>query len=134
MERASVFGATRTSCAPEAHGAALAGGVVALLLALGAVLPLGDQRDHRVRRGAVELGAVGIFESEHVPAEFDGRQLHSQADAEIRNLVLARETHRGDLALDAALAEAAGNRGWRPCPRARACRASRCRWTRCSAR
>ena len=59
--------------------------------------------------GAVEFGAVGVLEAEHVPAEFDDRELHPQADAEIRNLVLARETHRGDLAFDAALAEAAGH-------------------------
>ena len=34
--------------------------LVARLRAVHLVLPLGDQRDHRVRGGAVELGAVGV--------------------------------------------------------------------------
>ena len=42
-------------------------------------------------------------------ADFDDGHLHAEADAEIGHLVLARETHRGDLALGAALAEAAGH-------------------------
>src|SRR5688572_2676918 len=71
----------------EAHGAALAGGVVALLLTLGDVLPLGDECDNGMRTGAVELGAVRIFEAERVAAELDRRELHAEADAEIRNLV-----------------------------------------------
>ena len=40
-------------------------------------------------------------------AVFDDRHLHPQADAEVRHAVLARVAHRLDLALDAALAEAA---------------------------
>ena len=59
--------------------------------------------------GAVEFSAVGVFESEHVAAEFDARELHPETDAEIGNLVFARPAHRGDLAFDAALAEAAGH-------------------------
>ncbi len=109
MARASVFGADAHFLRAEAHGAALAGAVVALLLALRGVLPFGDQRDHRMRGGAVELGAVGVLEPEHVAAVFDDRELHAEADAEVRNLVLAREAHGGDLAFDAALAEAAGH-------------------------
>ncbi len=91
----------------EAHGAALVGGLVARLHAARLVLPLGDQRDHRMRRRAVELGAVGVGEAEHVAAEFDDRHLHPQADAEVGHAVLAGVAHCLDLALDAALAEAA---------------------------
>ena len=58
-------------------------------------------------RGAIELGAVGVLEPEHVPAELDDRHLHAEADAEIGHGVLARIAHRLDLALDAALAEPA---------------------------
>ena len=42
-----------------------------------------------------------------MPRIFDDRQLHSQANAEIGNAVLARMANRLDLALDAALAESA---------------------------
>ena len=38
---------------------------------------------------------------------FDDRELHAEADAQIRHLVLARVADRLDLAFDAALAEAA---------------------------
>src|SRR5262245_50672645 len=91
----------------EAHGAALAGAVVALLLAARNVQPLGDQRDHGMRAGAVELGGIGVLEPQHVATELDAGELHAEADAEVWNLVLARVAHRRDLALDAALAEAA---------------------------
>src|SRR5207237_143197 len=72
-----------------------------------AILPLGDQRHYRVRRCGIELGAVRIGEASLVPRIFDDRQLHSQANAEIGNAVLARMANRLDLALDAALAESA---------------------------
>jgi hypothetical protein len=45
----------------------------------------------------------------HVPGVLDHRELHAQADAEEGHLVLARVADRLDLALDAALAEAAGH-------------------------
>ena len=43
----------------EPHGAAKIGVIVTFLQAAVAVLPLGDQRDHRMRIARVELGAVG---------------------------------------------------------------------------
>src|SRR5688572_11735466 len=92
----------------EAHGAALAGAVVALLFALGGVLPFGDERDDGMRARSVELGGVRAFEAEYVASELDAGELHAEADAEVRNLVLARVAHGRDLALDAALAEPAG--------------------------
>ncbi len=93
----------------EAHGASVIeclGTAFHLALAIG---PLGDQTDHRVRRAAVEFGAVGTGQSHHVAGELDHRHLHAQADAEIGNAVLAGVAHRADLALHAALAEAAGH-------------------------
>ena len=74
-----------------------------------AVLPLVDQRDHRVRRRGVELGAVGVGQAGHVARVFDRRHLHAQADAEVGHAVLARVLRGDDLAFDAALAEAAGH-------------------------
>src|SRR5207237_345980 len=56
-----------------------------------------------------ELGAVGAGERTYVAREFDRRELHAEADAEIGNAVLARVADRADLALGAALAEAAGD-------------------------
>ncbi len=70
-------------------------------------MPLGDQRYDRVRRLAIELGAHCSFESRKIARRFDDRHLHAEADAEVGNAVLARESHGLDLALDAAVAEAA---------------------------
>src|SRR4051812_1708741 len=71
----------------QTHRAALARRVVALLFAFRRILPFRDQRDDGMRARAVELGAVRILEPEHVTAEFDARELHAEADAEIGNLV-----------------------------------------------
>ncbi len=62
-----------------------------------------------MRRSAVELRAVRVGEPDHVAPVLDDRDLHAEADAEIRHALLARELHRLDLAFDAALAEAAGH-------------------------
>ena len=43
----------------------------------------------------------------HVTRELDDGNLHAQADAQIRHLVLTREARSGDLAFHATLAEAA---------------------------
>ena len=65
-----------------------------------------DQRDHRVRRFRIELGAVRPFEVGDVARELDHRNLHPKADAQVRNAVLAGITGGLDLAFDAPLAEA----------------------------
>src|SRR6202162_2056504 len=91
----------------QAHGAAELRALIPRLRAVRTVLPFGDQRDDPVRRGAIELGAVGIRQLEHVAAVFDDRELHPQADAEIRHAVFTGEPRRLDLALDAAFAESA---------------------------
>ena len=62
-----------------------------------------------MRRGRIELGAVGVLQAGEVARDLDGRHLHAQADAEVGQLVLARVLRGEDLALDAALAEAAGH-------------------------
>ena len=61
--------------------------------------------------GAVglELGAVGVGHAADVAGELDDGHLEAEADAEERQAVLARPADRLDHALDAALAEAAGN-------------------------
>ena len=46
------------------------------------------------------------FEAGHVAGELDDRDLHAEADAEVRDVVLAGEAGRRDLALGAARAEA----------------------------
>src|SRR6185436_16543503 len=73
------------------------------------ILPLGDQRDDRMRRVGIELGAVRAVEAGDVPRELDDGELHAEAYAEIRNPVFARVADRLDLAFDAALAESARN-------------------------
>src|SRR6266496_5152505 len=91
----------------EPHRAAQVGAFGALLDRAVAVLPLGDQRDDRMRRRRLEFGAVRVGETGLVPRILDHRELHAEADAEVRNIVLAGVADRLDLAFDAALAEAA---------------------------
>src|ERR1022692_5179864 len=92
---------------PEAHRAAEIGLVIATLDRAIAVLPFRDQRDHRMWCRGIELGAVRVRESRLVARVLDDRQLHAQANAEIRDAVLARVTDCLDLAFDAPLAEPA---------------------------
>src|SRR5690606_34833389 len=91
----------------QAHGAAKVGLLVAALDLAAAGAPLGDQPDHRMRRLAVVLGAVGALEPGHVAGEVDHRRLHAVADAEVRDALLARVLRRQHLALEATVAESA---------------------------
>ncbi len=93
----------------QAHGAAQVGGLAARLDGAVGILPLGDQRDHGVRRGGVELSAVGVLEARHMACVLDGGHLHAQADAQVGYLLLAGVARRADLAFHAARAEAAGH-------------------------
>src|SRR5690606_10191223 len=93
----------------EPHRTAEVGILVTLLHGAGTRLPFGDQRNHRVRRRLVELGALRTTERSHVPREFNDRDLHAETDAEIGNAIFARETYRLDLAFDSAVAKTAGN-------------------------
>ena len=62
-----------------------------------------------MRRLRVELGRVRTDEPADIARERDDRALQPEAQPEIRDVVLARERGGGDLALDAAHAEAAGH-------------------------
>src|SRR5678816_4508501 len=93
----------------EAHRAAEIGLGIARLDRAVAVFPFVDQGDHRMLGLGIELGAVGAGEAGLVARVLDRRDLHAEADAEVGNLLLARELRGEDLALDAALAEAAGH-------------------------
>ena len=73
------------------------------------LLLLRQQVDHRERRLGVELGGVGAVHADDVAREVDHGELHPEADTEERDLALARDPRRVDLALDAANAEAAGD-------------------------
>ena len=76
---------------------------------VGDLLLLGQQVDHRERRLGVELGRVGAVHAGDVPRELGDGDLHAEADAEVRDPLLARDLRGADLALDAAAAEAAGD-------------------------
>ena len=56
---------------------------------------------------AVDLRRVGVLQADDVAGELDDGALQAQTDAEERNLLLAGEADRLDLAADAAIAEAA---------------------------
>src|ERR1019366_9331509 len=65
--------------------------------------------DDAMRCGGIEFGGIGAIESSPVPGELDHQGLHTEADAEVGNLMFASETNGANHAFDAALAKAAGN-------------------------
>src|SRR5690606_16037366 len=91
----------------QAHGAAHVAVLAATLDVAARGAPLCDQADHRIRRLAVVLGAVGAFHAEYVACVVDHGGLHAVADAEVRQPGFARMARGQDLALEAAIAEAA---------------------------
>ena len=110
MSCASVPGFTSELCAPRRIVPPRSEFASRFWIDAVAILPFADQRDHRVRRMAVELGAVGVRQAGLVARVFDRRDLHAQADAEVGNAVLARVLRRA-----------------RSCPRRRARRSRRAR-------
>src|SRR6202030_1778164 len=70
---------------------------------------LGKQIDDRDRREGIELGRVRVRAVENLPGDIDDGTLHSQAEAEVRNQMVPRESGGEHLAFDAAMAEAAGD-------------------------
>ena len=71
------------------------------------LLLLGEQVDDRERRLGVHLGRVRTLHAADVPCELGHRDVHAEADAEVRDLLFARHTAREDLPLPTARAEAA---------------------------
>src|SRR4051794_20850938 len=70
------------------------------------LLLLGQQVDHRERRLGIELGRVGAVHVRDMAGELRHRDLHAEADPQVRDTVLARVAGGADLALDAANTEA----------------------------
>ncbi len=62
-----------------------------------------------MRRCGGEFRARRVVPTEDVARKFDDRDLHAEADAEVRDAVLARVLSGQDHALDAAVAETAGD-------------------------
>src|SRR6185312_223713 len=91
----------------EPHGAAEIA-TLRPLLQLIAAQPFRHQADQRLFRRP-ELGGIGLLDADEIARGFDDSHLHAEADTEIRHVALARELRRADLALGAALAEAAGH-------------------------
>ena len=56
-----------------------------------------------------ELAAVGILHAADIPGEFDNGALHTQADAEERNLMFPGIANGRNLAFNAPVSETAGN-------------------------
>lgn len=70
---------------------------------------LGHQVDDRVRGVRIQLDAVGVGEAQHIAGEFHDGQLQAEAQAKERDAVLAGVADCVNLAVDAAVAETAGN-------------------------
>src|SRR5436189_488947 len=65
--------------------------------------------NHRIRRVRIKLRAIRLPQSANILSEFDDRALHSQANAEVGNLLLARELDSTNHSGNTPLAEAARN-------------------------
>ncbi len=68
-----------------------------------------EKADDRFGGFLVELDAIRGGDAADVSREFDRRDLHAEAKAEVGNFVLARELRGADFSLDSAFAEPAGN-------------------------
>ena len=84
--------------ASETHRATLVGDVLLVL----------HDVDDGILGGVVHLGAVGLIPSEDIACELDDRHLHTEADADEGDIVLAGVAGGDNLALRAAVAEARG--------------------------
>ena len=73
-----------TGIAAQAQGAALIHRLVLVR----------HEIDDLVQPILVELAGIGVRDTAHVPAEFDDRHLHTQADAEKRYVLLPGVLHR----------------------------------------
>src|SRR4030095_8752812 len=93
----------------QAHGAAKLGFQVATLDFAVAVLPLRDERDHRMRAVGIEFGAMCTGQPCYVARKFDYCELHAEADTQVRNAAFACMAYGLDLAFDASPAEATGH-------------------------
>ena len=67
------------------------------------------EMDHRVRSVLSELGGVGSRQAQHVAGEFNGGDLHTQAQAQVGDPCLAGVAGGPDLAFDAPVTKSAGN-------------------------
>ena len=86
----------------EAHGAAV--------FVIGEMLFLLEHDVHHWTFGILlYLGRVRILQLQHIARVLDDHELHAVAEAEVRDLVFARELYRLYLPLDTGLAEAAGD-------------------------
>ena len=72
-------------------------------------LLIGHEVDHGVRRLRVKFGGIGHLQAEHIARKLNHGDLHAQTDAQIGDFMLTRVFRGQLLALDAAVAEAAGH-------------------------
>ena len=84
---------------PQSHRSAL----------FGHVLLFRHQVNHRVPRRLRKLRRTRVAPAHHIARIFDERHLHPQANPEKRHIVLARITHRRNLALGSADAKTTGH-------------------------
>ena len=70
---------------------------------------VGHEVDDLVRAALVELAGVGVGKAADGARKLDDRDLHAQADAEVGDVVRAGIVRGRNLALNAAVAEAAGH-------------------------
>ncbi len=85
---------------PQPHGAPLVGDGVLLV----------EHANNGVTAIAVELGAIGVLQADHIAGELDDGALQAQADAEEGDFAFAGMADGVDLAAGAAVIETAGNK------------------------
>ncbi|CCK08267.1 hypothetical protein BN128_2285 [Cronobacter sakazakii 696] len=71
------------------------------------ITPLGDERHDRVLTVWHKFRGVGVLHARNIACIFNHRNLHTEADAEVRNVVFTGVARGGDFAFHAAITEAA---------------------------
>src|SRR5215472_10121996 len=69
----------------------------------------GHQIDDRVGTLGIEFGTVSAWQPQDIARDLDDRNLHTQAQPQVRFAHAARKVGSFDLTLDAAMAETAGD-------------------------
>ena len=70
---------------------------------------LQHQVDHRMVRGGIELGRIGVDQTDHVTRELDRHGLQPEAQPQTRHALLAGVPGGGDLSFDPPVAEPTGD-------------------------
>ena len=73
------------------------------------ITPLGNERHNRVLTVWHKFRRVGVIHTRHITCKLNQRNLHTQANAQIRNIVFTRIACGSNFTFDATVAETTRN-------------------------